>query len=216
MTAFTHADTLHRLVKQVLDSGAAASLAEAETMFRSYRLSFAIGELEALRPIHQAALLTGVALGAAGLLGWRFCDRCPRRAARHSLATRYNTCRSRRKTRRSLSPPEINSPTVFIGGEPQPRSDGFHIRTTFAGWRGGIVPAYAARTLADDEAMPLAPMLAAALAVNEAFLFARQETPAAGRRMLGLSLWRPDPRSDWLAARARMNLRYAFSHHASG
>ena len=46
--------------------------------------------------------------------------------------------------------------------------------------------------------MPLAPMLAAALAVNEAFLFARQETPAAGRRMLGLSLWRPDPLSDWL------------------
>jgi hypothetical protein len=51
--------------------------------------------------------------------------------------------------------------------------------------------------LPTDKAMPLAPMLAAALAVNEAFLFVRKEAPAAGHRALGLSLWQPGSGCDW-------------------
>ena len=47
--------------------------------------------------------------------------------------------------------------------------------------------------------MPLAAMLAAALAINEAFLFTNGEMSAAGHRTLGLSLWRPDSQCDWLA-----------------
>ena len=43
MTAFTAADKLHRLVKQALDSGAAASIAEAEALFAGYRLALRIG-----------------------------------------------------------------------------------------------------------------------------------------------------------------------------
>ena len=66
---FTPADTLHRLVKEALDSGAAASLAEAEALFRSFDLSFVIGETEARDPYHQAALLTGVALARRVFLG---------------------------------------------------------------------------------------------------------------------------------------------------
>ena len=46
--------------------------------------------------------------------------------------------------------------------------------------------------------MPLSGMLAAGLAVNEAFLFVNGAMPAAGRRALGLSLWRPGPEADWL------------------
>ena len=41
-------------------------------------------------------------------------------------------------------------------------------------------------------------MLASGLAVNEAFLFMNGGMPAAGRRALGLSLWRPDREADWL------------------
>ena len=47
--------------------------------------------------------------------------------------------------------------------------------------------------------MPLAPMLAAALAVNEAFLFFSGGTAFAGRRAVGLSLWNPAAAQDWLA-----------------
>jgi hypothetical protein len=48
------------------------------------------------------------------------------------------------------------------------------------------------------DVMPLAAMLAAALSVSEAFFHVQQETPAAGRRKIGLSLWRPEPAVDWL------------------
>ncbi len=50
--------------------------------------------------------------------------------------------------------------------------------------------------------MPLAPMLAAALAVNEAFLFVSGQTGFAGRRAVGLSLWNPAAAYDWLGAPA--------------
>jgi hypothetical protein len=48
--------------------------------------------------------------------------------------------------------------------------------------------------------MPLAGMLAAGLAVNEAFLHLNGRAPAAGRRVLGLSLWRPGRETNWLEA----------------
>jgi hypothetical protein len=50
-------------------------------------------------------------------------------------------------------------------------------------------------------AMPLAAVLAAALAVNEAFLHAGREFGAAGRRTVGMSLWQPSS-TDWLSAGA--------------
>jgi hypothetical protein len=43
-------------------------------------------------------------------------------------------------------------------------------------------------------------MLAAALAINEAYLYVNGGVPAAGRRAVGLSLWRPGVESDWLEA----------------
>jgi hypothetical protein len=46
--------------------------------------------------------------------------------------------------------------------------------------------------------MALAPMLAAALAVNEAFLFVSGHAGIAGRRAVGLSLWNPSPSFEWL------------------
>ena len=46
-------DSLHRLVKQAVDSGEASSIAEAEAMFRRYTLTFEIGDTEAGDPLHQ-------------------------------------------------------------------------------------------------------------------------------------------------------------------
>src|SRR5882724_12618815 len=69
MNAFSPADTLHRLVKQALDSGAATSVADAQALFRGYRVGFAIGDEDVDDPSHQAALLTGVALARRVFLG---------------------------------------------------------------------------------------------------------------------------------------------------
>jgi len=46
--------------------------------------------------------------------------------------------------------------------------------------------------------MPLAPMLAAALAINDAFLFARTGNTAFGLQPIGMSLWNPSSKIDWL------------------
>jgi hypothetical protein len=69
MSVFTAADSLHRLVKQALDSGEAASIAEAEALFASYRLALRLDEPQAQDAHHQAALLSAVALARRVFLG---------------------------------------------------------------------------------------------------------------------------------------------------
>jgi hypothetical protein len=91
-------------------------------------------------------------------------------------------------------------PLVTIGTQLKSRSPAFNVRTAFGGWRGGIVPAYSEIRLIDRDTIPLAPMLSAALAVNEAFSFVRSGNPVYGRRPLGLSLWRPSPTVDWMTS----------------
>ena len=90
------------------------------------------------------------------------------------------------------------APMVVIGPR-LGRRDGFAIRTAAAGWRGGIVPAHADLAPEAGPANPLAGMLAAALAINEAFLHVNG-AKAAGRSAVGLSLWRPFRDVDWLEA----------------
>src|SRR3546814_18416082 len=69
MTAQISPDSLHRLVKHAIDSGAATSVAEAEALFRGYRLTVEIDGAAANEPVQQAALLTTVALGRRVFLG---------------------------------------------------------------------------------------------------------------------------------------------------
>src|ERR1700722_4708594 len=69
MNEFAPAETLHRLVKQAIDSGIASSIDDANAIFFGYRLAFSIGEAEVRDPAHQAALLTGIALARRVFLG---------------------------------------------------------------------------------------------------------------------------------------------------
>lgn len=88
-------------------------------------------------------------------------------------------------------------PTVVIG-PPRVRNDSFCVRAIAQGWRGGIVPGHMDFAATKVPANPLAGMLAAGLAVNEAFRHV-SGTKAAGRTSVGLSLWRPGAAVDWLA-----------------
>jgi hypothetical protein len=206
---FTPADTLHRLVKEALDSGAAASLAEAEAMFRSFDLSFVIGEAEARDPYHQAALLTGVALARRVFLGGVWVSGALATPLAVPLPLGATLAEAVIALGGKIRDQVMGGPLVTIGGGPRPRSQGFHIRTVHAGWRGGIVPAHAETAPTDGVPMPLSPMLAAALAVNEAFFFARTGNSAVGRRPVGLSLWNPLSQVDWLTETAgEPELRY--------
>lgn len=198
MAAFTPADSVHRLVKEALDSGAAASLAEAEAMFHSFSLGFVIGETEAQDPYQQAALLTGIALARRVFLGGVSVSGPLATPLVSPLPLGTTLAEAVVTLGGGIGDVAPTTPLVTIGGEAKPRSPGFHIRTVQAGWRGGIVPAHLELAPSSQHVMPLAPMLAAALAVNEAFLFARTNNIAVGRRPVGLSLWCPSAKGDWL------------------
>jgi hypothetical protein len=200
MTAFTAADKLHRLVKQALDSGAAASIAEAEALFAGYRLALRIGEEAARDRHHQAALLTAVALARRVFLGGVSVAPLPDAPLAVPLPFGATLAEAIVGLGASISEPAAGTPVIEIGGAPSARRASFHVRAVFAGWRGGIVPAPAKAAPVPAPVMALAPMLAAAFAVNEAFLYVSGHVGVAGRRAVGLSLWDPAPACDWLGA----------------
>lgn len=198
MTAFTAADKLHRLVKQALDSGAAPTLAEAEALFAGYRIALHIDDKDAGDPDHQAALLTAVALSRRVFLGGVTVAAFRDVPLRTPLPFGATLAEAVIALGAGIGQEPAGIPIIAIGGPPRPRRGAFHIRALFAGWRAGIVPAHLDASPAPASVMPLAPMLASALAVNEAFLFVSGDMVTAGRRSVGLSLWNPRPETDWL------------------
>ncbi len=199
MNTKPHADNLHRLVKYALDSGEAKTLDEAESLFQDYRLVLTIHGNEARNPINQTALLTAVALGRRVFLGGIYVEGDLDAPLKVPLPLRSRLHEAVADLGGLLASPDAGIPTITIGGGPLPRSTGFHIRTAAAGWRGGILPAYSKLMPDPGPTIPLAAMLSAGLAVNEAFLFMDRGSPVAGRRPIGLSLWQPDADIKWLA-----------------
>lgn len=199
MTEYNIDDKLHRLAKRALDVGTAETIDEAMELFAGYRLRLVIGSAEAADPHHQAALLTAVALAKRVFLGGVIVDgdlnqqQLTPLPLGPTLADAVTTLGGRIESC-SDEMPLISFDIQSIAKEGQ-----FHIRPVFAGWRGGIVPARSNVTIAPAPVMPLAPMVAAALAVNEAFMFVSGDFGPSGRRPVGISLWAPNVAQDWLA-----------------
>lgn len=200
MGLFTPADEMHRLAKRAMDSGAAQSRDEAEAMLRRYQVGLSIRPDEAVDRHHQAALLTAVALGRRVFLGGVSVEGdldVPLLAPLPFGATLHDAIVALGGT--AGAPPD-DAPLIVIGGPPRAKAARFQVRTVFDGWRGGIVPAHADGLDAGTTGtIPLSPMLAAALAINEAFLHLSGELPSAGRRLMGLDLWNLAQGEGWLA-----------------
>lgn len=196
---YSIAETLHRLVKQAIDSGEAASVEEAQALFARYNLRIEIDAQWTREPNQQAVLLTAIALarrvflGGVDVTGELDVPLLTPVRAEATLAAAVAALGARVVDRG----PAGTIPVVWIGPR-QVKRAGFAVRTVVAGWRGGIVPVDCDVDFGHGDAMPLAAMLAAGLAVNEAFLHVSGKMPAAGRRVIGMSLWQPDPASDWL------------------
>ncbi|MGO8869643.1 MAG: thiamine biosynthesis protein ThiF [Alphaproteobacteria bacterium] len=209
MNAFVPAETLHRLVKQAIDSGAASSLTEAKNLFRGYRICFSIDAAEGAQLSHQIALLTGIALARRVFLGGVTV------AGKLDVPLLVPLARGstlseavRLMGARLADTAPADWPSIFVGGPTRDRRAGFHVRAVFAGWRGGAMPAQTEFSGGEEDVMPLAPMLAAAVCVSEAFFHVQGQTPVAGRRSAGFSLWQP-ARKDWLTSdRDAPALRY--------
>lgn len=192
-------EKLSRTVKMAMDSGEAATVEEAERIFRGYQLAIEVGPDVTFSPTLQAALLTAVNTGRRGFLGGVSVvgnlDAL--------LLIRWRSCRTLAEAIRDLRgnavekiPPDL--PRIVIGDVPKPDGIGeFAVRATFNGWSGGVIPLDDGKRLPEKQEFAPAGVLAGALAVSEAFQHVRGGNPMAGRRDVGLSLWRPDPDSSW-------------------
>jgi hypothetical protein len=192
---------LHRLVKLAMDTGEAESVEHAQRIFAGYRIGVAVGPEIATSPTHQAALLTFLRLASRVFLGGVDVvmpgrAEVPRLVP--GLADINETIAACGARCVSLLEPHV--PAVCIGTVNVPHAASFAVRAVFSGWRAGVVPADADAPFAFAAELTLSGALAAALAVNEAFLFMRQDTPEAGLREVGLSLWKPDAIDDWWKA----------------
>jgi len=183
-------DELHRLVKLAMDTGEATSVEHAQRIFAGYRIGVAGGPEIQWSPSHQAALATFLQLASRVFLGG--VDVMMSAAGNPGIAEMMNKVGARRVD--SLEP---HVPVVCIGAADIPHAGSFAVRAIFSGWRAGVIPVQATAPFKFETEFALAGALAAALAVNEAFLFARQDTPEAGLRETGVSLWRPDAVDDW-------------------
>jgi len=196
MRTYSAEERMHRLVKQLLDSGEAESVEHAERIFHGFRLSLTIGAAESRSPAHQAALLTAIALARRVFFGGVSVNGPLDVPLAVSLLP-ANSLASAVRQLGAVVATEVDSsiPRITIGGPPRKRASTFDVRAAFGAWRGGVVPSDM-RAPDDPAAMPLAPMLAAALAVSEAFAFVRGEGAMPGHRDVGLSLWKPE--EDWV------------------
>lgn len=198
MTKKISADSLHRLVKQAIDSGAANSVAEAQAMFLGFKLAIIFNPDDVKDQIAQATLLTTVALAKRVFLGGVTVT--GELGAPVTIGLPVGPTLSEAIVAlggQVVTEPPVNLPTVVIG-PPRVRNDNFCVRPIAQGWRGGIVPAHMDFASSKGPLNPLAGMLAAGLAVNEAFRHV-SGAKAAGRTSVGLSLWRPGADVDWLA-----------------
>lgn len=191
---FVNADRLNRLVKLAMDTGEAASVEEAQKLFAGYRLAVAAGPDVGHSPTQQVALLTIVNAGRRSLLGGIEVEGIagmkllvpipPYRTLEEAVVGQGG------RVVRTVSP---GAPLVVIGDVPERTGHRFAIRATFDGWAAGIVPLAQSNMRLDERRdFTLGGVLAGALAVSEAFHFLRGNQPSAGRREVGLSLWRPE------------------------
>lgn len=189
-------DGLHRLVKLAMDTGEAESIEHALRIFAGYRIGVAVGPEIATSATHQAALLTFLRLASRVFLGGidvvMSTDAPCLLPGNPNIEQALASAGARRV--KSLEP---HVPAVCIGTVSLPHSASFAVRAVFSGWRAGVVPAHAEAPFDFETEFALSGALAATLAVNEAFLFVRRDTPEAGFREVGLSLWRPDAVEDW-------------------
>lgn len=188
---------LHRGAKIFMDSGRAATYEDAMALLGKFGLTIVVGADIASSVACQTALLSLVNvarrtfLGGIDVIGLSDC------ASKTVLTSQNRLIEAVIELGGNIATeahPEW--PTALIGNVTGTPRGLPAWKLTWAGWRGGVVPADSRDRLADDEAMPLAPVLAAAACAAEAFAVHAGDHAMAGRRAAGLSLWHPG--ANWL------------------
>jgi hypothetical protein len=191
--------TLHRAAKYFMDSGKAATHDAAMDMLERFGLTIHAGAEIACSADHQTALLTLINAARRTLLGGvevaglqdapSLTPLTPGRTLRGAVQELGG---------RVVTQARPDWPSAVVGNADVASAAAPCWRITWDGWRGGVVPVRHGGRLSEARAVPLAPVLAAAVCAGEVFAYHSGDHPLAGRRAAGLSLWRPG--ADWAAA----------------
>jgi hypothetical protein len=197
-------DELNRSVKIALDTGEAGSIEEAYALFAGYRLVVAVGAGVERSATLQAAVLTIVNtarrcfLGGVEVAGRVDVPLCVPWRGLRTLAEAVEDLGGV-----PTAEPNPYAPLVVVGDPTvEPGARPFAVRVTFQGWAAGVLPLAMGRRLGESQEFTPSGVLAGALAVSEAFQHVRGGNATAGRREVGMSLWRPEPGVSWLSAEA--------------
>lgn len=201
MDATALGDNLNRVAKILVDSGEASTIEQALHQLKGYALTIEIGPDVARSPTLQAAVLTAVNagrrcfLGGVQVIGDVDVD----------LKVPWRRCKTLREAVVDLRGEAVlgatpGIPRMIVGDvEDIAVSGGIALRATFDGWSGGVVPLDSGKRLPERREFTPSGVLAGALAVSEAFQFLRGNV-LAGRRQVGLSLWRLEDSAAWLSS----------------
>jgi hypothetical protein len=191
-------NSLHRTAKYFMDNGRAESHDEAMTLLAQFGLTIYVGREITNSIHHQNALLTLVNMAARTLLGGVDVVGLPDTQSLTPLAPERSLKQAVIELGGRVAN-EVNPawPSAVLGSVVGPITKLPCWRITWNGWRGGVIPFREDKRLQEDEAIAIAPLLAAATCAAEAFAYHAGDHSMAGRRTLGLSLWNPG--ADWLA-----------------
>jgi hypothetical protein len=182
---------LHRTLKLELDDGRARSVEQGEEIIGRYVVQIVVGDDVATSATRQSMVLTSVnAARRAFLGGVRVCG-----AGNEKTTVRWGHGLSLAEASEHYGGTIVEAladdvPTVVIGSTSREVPGSIVIYATWENWSGGVVE-HADDRMSETTEFPLAGVLAGSFAVSEAFQHVRGYAPA-GRRHLGLSLWRPD------------------------
>lgn len=189
--------TLHRTAKYFMDNGRANTHEDAMAILNRFGLTIFVGQEIADSVHQQAALVTLINLARRTLLGGIEVVGLPDASSLTPLAPGRTLHQAVHEFGgRVVIEARSDWPAAAIGDARGLSSKLPCWRLTWAGWRGGVTPVRDCRRLPEEDAMPLTPLIAAAACAAEAFAYHAGGHVMAGRRALGLSLWRPG--ADWL------------------
>jgi len=191
--SWPHRDELNRTAKQLVDSGRAGSPTEAVAVLEQFVLQVAVGPSIEKSQAGQAALLTIVTAASRAFLGGVVV--CLRDdpvltqgwGSGQRLSDMVVSCGGRlvRNLRETY-------PTIGLGPLGAKPAGEIVVEAAWSGWSGGVVE-WGGGAPREDGSV-LAGVAAGAFGVSECFQH-RLGSVTAGRRQVGLSLWRPD--QDW-------------------
>lgn len=188
---------LHRTAKYFMDDGRADTHEDALRLLQGFGLSVHITSDAASTRNGQIALLSLVNAARRTFLGGIEVIDVPATPLLVSLASAA-TLRDAvvELGGRVVESASASWPSALVGDVPTAGITAPSWRLSWSGWRGGVVPAREGQMPIAPDAIALAPAVAAAACIAEAFAFHAGDHRMAGRRDSGLSLWMPG--RNWL------------------